>query len=170
MQILLVISLLFAALVAIFALQNAQTVPIKFFMWQPEASIAVIVLLFAAAGAFIAAIIGIVRQVRLGLRLRNTKTELARTSKALEATELKLKEVEGKVKILEEQFAPRIITVSPTRVERDTSRDVKPLPEYTPRHPDDDGNKHNDDAMIITVNDDETTDDDEKDGINEVEK
>lgn len=84
MQILLVLALVFASFVAVFALQNAQTVPIRFFAWERETSIAVIVLAAAAVGALSAVLAGLVRQLRSGLRYRQLKSELARTRKELD--------------------------------------------------------------------------------------
>lgn len=85
MQILLVLALVFASFVALFALQNAQTVPIRFFTWERETSIAVIALAAAAVGALSATLAGMMRQLAMGLRQRQLKGELARAQKALES-------------------------------------------------------------------------------------
>ena len=82
---LIVLALIFASFVAIFALQNAQTVPIRVFAWERETSIAVIALSAAALGALSAVLAGLVRQLALGLRNRHLKGELARTKKELDA-------------------------------------------------------------------------------------
>lgn len=84
MQFLLVAALIFASVVAVFALQNAQAVPIRFFAWERETSVAVISLGAAVVGALAAVLAGLVRQVALGLRHRQLKAELGRVQKELE--------------------------------------------------------------------------------------
>ena len=81
---LIVLALVFASFVAIFALQNAQTVAIRIFAWERETSVAVIVLATAAVGALSAVLAGLVRQIRAGIRFRHLRTELARVNRLLE--------------------------------------------------------------------------------------
>lgn len=84
MQLLLVAALIFASVVAVFALQNAQTVPIRFFGWQRETSVAVIALGAAMVGALTAILAGVFRQVSMGLRARHLRAELDRIQRELE--------------------------------------------------------------------------------------
>lgn len=84
MQLFLVAALIFASVVAVFALQNAQTVPIRFFAWERETSVAVIALGAAVVGALAAVLTGLVRQVAIGLRHRQLRAELGRVQKELE--------------------------------------------------------------------------------------
>lgn len=84
MQLLLVAALIFASIVAVFALQNAQTVPIRFFAWERETSVAVIALGAAIVGALAAVLAGLIRQVALGLRHRQLKAELGRVQGELD--------------------------------------------------------------------------------------
>lgn len=84
MQLLLVAALIFASIVAVFALQNAQTVPIRFFAWERETSVAVIALGAAIVGALAAVLAGLIRQVALGLRHRQLKAELGRVQSELD--------------------------------------------------------------------------------------
>lgn len=93
MQLLLVLALVFASFVALFALQNAQTVPIRFFAWERETSIAVIALSAAALGALSAALAGLVRQLAAGLRNRQLKGELARAKRDLDAAAAEIEKV-----------------------------------------------------------------------------
>lgn len=84
LQLLLVAALVFASVVAVFALQNAQTVPIRFFGWERETSVAVIALGAAAVGALFAVLAGLVRQLGAGLRTRHLKAELGRLQRELD--------------------------------------------------------------------------------------
>lgn len=81
---LIVLALVFASFVAIFALQNAQTVPIRIFAWERETSVAVIVLATAAVGALSAVLAGLVRQLKAGIRFRHLRGELAKVNRLLE--------------------------------------------------------------------------------------
>lgn len=64
MQFVMVITLVFAVFVAIFALQNAYPVTVHFLDWQFEASLALVILISALAGAVLFGISGLVRQAR----------------------------------------------------------------------------------------------------------
>lgn len=84
MQLLLVAALAFATVVAVFALQNAQMVPIRFFGWERETSVAVISLVAAALGAACALLAGLVRQLGAGLKNRQLRLEVGRLQRELE--------------------------------------------------------------------------------------
>lgn len=84
MQLLLVAALIFASVVAVFALQNAQAVPIRFFGWERETSVAVIALGAAAVGALSTVLAGLFRQVGMGLRTRHLRAEVDRLQRELE--------------------------------------------------------------------------------------
>jgi len=96
-QTLIVLALVFASFVAIFALQNAQTVPIRIFAWERETSVAVIVLAAAAFGALTAVLAGLVRQVRAGIRIRQLRGELAKVNKLLAEERERAGELENRV-------------------------------------------------------------------------
>jgi len=84
MQLLLVAALAFASVVAVFALQNSQMVPIRFFGWERETSVAIIALGSAAIGALCAFLAGLVRQLGAGLRNRQLRLEVGRLQRELE--------------------------------------------------------------------------------------
>ena len=63
MPFLIVLSVLLLA-VAIFALENAQAVTVRFLYWQLQSSVAVVTLAAAAAGVLIAGLIGLVIRLR----------------------------------------------------------------------------------------------------------
>lgn len=113
------VALVFASFVALFALQNAQTVSIHFFSWAAETSVAIIALAAAAFGAVSAVLAGLVRRVAIGFQLRQVKAELARAErraselerekseleKAREALEKERSELESRLRSAEERAA-----------------------------------------------------------------
>ena len=58
--------------VAIFALENAQTVTVRFLYWQLQSSVAVVTLVATAAGALIAGLVGLASRLRRWKRGRAT--------------------------------------------------------------------------------------------------
>ncbi len=60
---LIVLSVLLLA-VAIFALQNAQAVTVRFLSWQLQSSVAVVTLAATAAGVLIAGLLGLASRLR----------------------------------------------------------------------------------------------------------
>ena len=82
MQVYFITSLLFACLVAIFALQNASTVEIKFLTWE-VANISQVLVIFgsAAVGALAFMFLGLGRHVKILLQIR----QLTHQKKQLEA-------------------------------------------------------------------------------------
>ncbi|MBX6349937.1 MAG: DUF1049 domain-containing protein [Clostridia bacterium] len=73
---LLVLVLLFAVAVALFAAQNGQTVEVMFLFWTLHTTLAVVILGAALTGAVAAALFGLVTHVRLRLRLRRAEQQL----------------------------------------------------------------------------------------------
>ena len=63
MLLLIILSVLLLA-VAIFALENAQPVTVRFLYWELQASVAVVTLAATAAGVLIAGLIGLVSRLR----------------------------------------------------------------------------------------------------------
>ena len=63
MLLLIVLSVLLLA-VAVFALENAQAVTIRFLYWELQSSVAVVTLAATAAGVLIAGLIGFVSRLR----------------------------------------------------------------------------------------------------------
>ena len=63
MLLLIVLSVLLLA-VAIFALENAQAVTVRFLYWELQSSMAVVTLAATAAGVLIAGLIGLVSRLR----------------------------------------------------------------------------------------------------------
>lgn len=64
MQILILLTLVFSLLVAVFALQNAYPVTVHFLGWKFEASLALVILFSVLAGALLFGFFGLARQAR----------------------------------------------------------------------------------------------------------
>lgn len=109
MQLILVISLLFALLVAVFALQNAAPVAVSFLFWHFETSGALLVLAAAAIGAAATAAFGISKTITQSIMLREKENKL----KALEKELLDSREKERQ---LAEELASLKNTPSPGSV------------------------------------------------------
>jgi len=72
----LIFSLILAILVAVFAVQNAGPVTLRFALWSAETSLVVVILVAAAAGAAMASLAGLPGWVRDRRRLRAQAREL----------------------------------------------------------------------------------------------
>ncbi|NLO90251.1 MAG: DUF1049 domain-containing protein [Clostridia bacterium] len=89
----LVLSLLFALIVAIFAVQNNTPVDIAFLGWKYSGiSLVLVIIGSATAGAVIIFFIGLFRQIKLTVELRQLKAANERLTKMLE--DFKSKETE----------------------------------------------------------------------------
>lgn len=62
MQFYLIFSLIFALLVALFAIQNTMLVVVKFLFWQVELSLVLVILGSAAAGALLVLFFNLFKQ------------------------------------------------------------------------------------------------------------
>ncbi|WP_258359945.1 LapA family protein [Moorella sulfitireducens] len=77
MQVLSLLAILFALLVAIFALQNAGPVEINFLVWKSRyISLVLVILGSAAFGAVAVFLLGVVRQVRQAREVKELKSQL----------------------------------------------------------------------------------------------
>lgn len=82
MLLLIVLSVLLLA-VAVFALENAQAVTIRFLYWELQSSVAVVTLAATAAGVLIAGLIGFVSRLRRWKRGRASTGATRRASAGL---------------------------------------------------------------------------------------
>ncbi len=82
-QVGLILSLVLATLVAVFAIQNAGPVTLRFGIWSVETSLVVVILVAVAAGAAVASLLGLPGWIRDRSRLR----QLARELNGLRATQ-----------------------------------------------------------------------------------
>lgn len=90
MQLLLVLALLFALAVAVFAVQNAEPISFRFFGWQSETSLVFVVLGAAVAGAMATGLVGLVRQVQSSLRIHQLQNRLQKAEKQIESLQEQL--------------------------------------------------------------------------------
>ena len=70
MQLVFVLSLVFAIIIAVFALNNGEKVTIDFLFSTKEVSQALVILVSTAFGAVIVAVLGLVAQIKLSLKVK----------------------------------------------------------------------------------------------------
>ncbi|MTI81053.1 MAG: DUF1049 domain-containing protein [Firmicutes bacterium] len=76
MQIYFVLGMVFALIVAIFAVQNATAVDLSFLGWSfPDISLVLVILTSVAGGALITVLFGLPRQIRTMMRVRELTAE-----------------------------------------------------------------------------------------------
>jgi uncharacterized integral membrane protein len=75
-QVALILSLALAILVAVFAIQNAGPVTLRFGIWSVETSLVVVILVAVAAGAAVASLLGLPGWIRDRHRLKVLTREL----------------------------------------------------------------------------------------------
>lgn len=102
MQLKYILALLFALVVAIFALLNAQPVTVDFIFNEFQISLALVILVSAFAGAIILGFLGIFRQVKgsfksreMNARIKKLEEQLKETVDKNTKTELRLAEAEA---------------------------------------------------------------------------
>jgi uncharacterized integral membrane protein len=75
-QLALILSLALAIIVAVFAIQNAGPVTLRFGIWSVETSLVVVILVAVAAGAAVASLLGLPGWIRDRHRLKLLAREL----------------------------------------------------------------------------------------------
>lgn len=83
MQWTVIITLIFALLVGIFAVQNHTSVTLKFFSYEFDTSLVVVVLGGVALGAMTLGILGLISKVKSKLQIRTLKGKLRSLEKEL---------------------------------------------------------------------------------------
>jgi uncharacterized integral membrane protein len=100
MQLYFIVSLLFACLVAIFALQNSSTVAIQFLTWElTDISQVLIIFTSAAIGALAVMFLGLGKQLKLIFQLR----QLTHQKKQLEEEVLALKRLLDELRLPDQE-------------------------------------------------------------------
>lgn len=105
MQWTVVVALLFALLVGVFAIQNAITVSLQFFSYQFETSLVVVVLGGVALGALMIGILGLVNQIKNKIQIRNLKGKIKSLEKQLKGKGEEIGELQVTVNAMEVELA-----------------------------------------------------------------
>ena len=81
--------------VTVFALSNASTAPVRFFMWSFELSLALLIFISAAIGAVIAISLSLMKQLRNRKSFKQLEKQVASLEKEKAALETRLAEMEA---------------------------------------------------------------------------
>lgn len=101
-----IISLIFAILVAVFAVQNSGSVVISFMFAEFNISQALVILISAALGAIIVMLLGFIKQIKLKLKI---KEQLKRIKNLEEENKLFNNKIEESKKNLDEKQMSRLV-------------------------------------------------------------
>jgi lipopolysaccharide assembly protein A len=97
MQLIWIASLLFAVVIALFAVQNTTPISVSFLFWRlEEVAVAALVLAAAALGALLTYLLGLGRGIRSGMDRRNSRATIRRQ-------EAEIAELQARVRDLEDQ-------------------------------------------------------------------
>jgi len=72
-----ILSLVFSVIVAIFAIQNAGAIDVKFLFWELSVSQALVILLSAVFGAIAVMLLSLIRWVRLRTKIKSSAKTVA---------------------------------------------------------------------------------------------
>jgi uncharacterized integral membrane protein len=86
-QFYLILALVLATLVAIFAVQNAQEVSVRFLVWTFQSSVVVVILISLGVGALLAALISLPQSLKSRRRLRESEKRLERLAGPIDVSE-----------------------------------------------------------------------------------
>ncbi len=109
-----IIALLFALVVAIFALLNAQPVTVDFMFNELQISLALVILVSAATGAIILGLLGLFRQVKENLRAREMNVRIKKLENQLRKAEEDLAIAHGELKAARSHSAKNDDTIVET--------------------------------------------------------
>jgi putative membrane protein len=95
MQLIWIASLVFAVLIALFAVQNTTPISVSFLVWRLEAvAVAALVLAAAALGALLTYLLGLGRGIRSGMDLRSSRATIRRQEAEIADLQARLREHE----------------------------------------------------------------------------
>ena len=86
-QFYLILALVLATLVAIFAVQNAQEVNVRFLVWTFQSSVVIVILISLGVGALLAALMSLPQMLRGRRRLRESERQLERLAGQIDVSE-----------------------------------------------------------------------------------
>ncbi len=96
MQVGFIISLVFAILVAVFALRNGNNVNIDFLFAKIQISQAIVIFVSAALGAVIVTILGLVRHLKLSMKIKEQSKLISSLENEKQILENKIEEIKEK--------------------------------------------------------------------------
>jgi putative membrane protein len=111
LQLTYILALLFAVIVALFAILNAQAVTVDFLFGEFEVSLALVILISAFAGAIILGFLGLFRHVKTGFKLRDMQNKNKKLEERYRDMEDKLGQAEQRIQQLEEELASKDLSV-----------------------------------------------------------
>ncbi len=91
-----VLALIFALIVAVFAIQNAAPVDVNFLAWKVSISQALIVLIAAIFGALAVLLLSLVKQVKLKANIRSDKKTITTLQTEIQTMKGKLDKTEAR--------------------------------------------------------------------------
>jgi lipopolysaccharide assembly protein A len=86
-QLYLLFALVLTTLVAIFALQNAGEVTVRFLVWTFQTSVVIVILMSAGTGALLAALVSLPQTLKARRRLRESEKKLDQLTRQLGGAE-----------------------------------------------------------------------------------
>lgn len=117
MQVGVILAIVFAILISIFALQNAQPVDIKFLTLEGEASLALVILISVAVGAAILGMLNLYSRLKTGKSMKKLDKEKEELKKERTQLNEKINSLQEQYDALEEQLSGQKETESALAVE-----------------------------------------------------
>ena len=103
-----VLALIFAVIVAVFAIQNAEAVDINFLFKDLTMSQALVILISAMLGALTVAMLSIIRWIRLASKIKSLSKVVAAVEEENKKLKLKIEELAPKEEIVINTNEPNI--------------------------------------------------------------
>ncbi|MGE5573274.1 MAG: lipopolysaccharide assembly protein LapA domain-containing protein [Bacteroidota bacterium] len=136
MQVVTIIGLAFALLVAVFAIQNSTPVTVTFLRWHlVDVSLALVILGSAVAGAVVVGLLGAVREIGLRLSVRSFRGKAERLGQELETARERAASVEDELARLKSEVGAKAREIEQARqrvealeVELEATRAMEILP------------------------------------------
>ena len=125
MQILLVFSFIIAFLAIIFAIQNTTVTPIRFFIWQTQGSLALILFIALVAGALISYLATTPSQIKQRMTISNQRKRIAEVEGQLAAKDQQLDQANEQIRVLEEKEKAELPPVSDDQESGEGPEEVK---------------------------------------------
>jgi|SRR5690554_768799 len=101
-----VLSLFFALVVALFAIQNAAAVDITFIVWHVSISQALVIIISAIFGAIIVTLLSLIKHLQLNSVIKNNKRTISNLEDENATMKSKIEELESRLE------APPVVEVN----------------------------------------------------------